>query len=75
LCCSSKLPNRYGIKFTSNASGLDHTKELAKPNHNNGALIKDISFWFNSSYELTGKIKMTENSRLGHLGFSCIKDK
>ncbi|MNK46958.1 hypothetical protein D3C87_657540 [compost metagenome] len=75
LCCSSKLPNRYGIKFTSNTKGVDRTKALAKPQHNEDALLKDISFWFNTSYELSRNIKTTENSGLGRLGFSCIKDK
>ncbi|QIL38007.1 hypothetical protein G7074_01135 [Pedobacter sp. HDW13] len=75
LCCSSKLPNRYGIKITTNTRVFDRTKEIAKSYNNHDAAIRDISFWFNASHELTVKIKPTENRSLGHLGFSCIKDK
>lgn len=72
-CCSSGLPNRYGIKFTSKMRGLDMQRDLV--NKLNDTSIKTIPVWFNPSYHSAGNIKNIENSGTGHFAFSCIKDK
>jgi len=75
LCCSSKLPSRYGIKFTTKEQVVGIQKGLAKAYSCNDTSIKAISFWFNTSYTLASNIKNTENSCLGQLAFGYIKDK